>query len=164
MRKVINFFDEHFEEYLLIAILAVMSVVICYQVFMRYVMQASLSWSEELARYLFIWMAYIAISYGVKKKQHVCVEAFTLIFPEKHRYIFDIIGDVVFGAFACLVLYYSWGVLQGQIKMGQTSPGIQAPMFIIYAAPFGGFILVLIRLVQDVFGIIKENCLKGGAK
>lgn len=164
MKKILSFLDEHFEEYLLIAILGIMSIVICYQVFMRYVMAASLSWSEELARYLFIWMAYIAISYGVKMKQHVSVEAFTLLFPEKHRYIFDIIGDLVFSIFSVLVLYYSWGVLQGQIQMGQTSPGIQCPMFIIYAAPFGGFILVLIRLIQDIYSIVKENCMKGGAK
>lgn len=162
MKKILSFLDEHFEEYILIAILGLMSIIICYQVFMRYVMQASLSWSEELARYLFIWMAYIAISYGVKMKQHVCVEAFTLIFPEKHRYIFDIIGDLVFASFGVLMLYYSWGVLTGQMAMGQTSPGIQAPMFIIYAAPFVGFILVIIRLVQDMISIIKTA--KGGAK
>ena len=63
MKKILSFLDEHFEEYLLIAILGIMSIVICYQVFMRYVMAASLSWSEELARYLFIWMAYICLLY-----------------------------------------------------------------------------------------------------
>ena len=48
--------------------------------------------------------------------------------------------------------------------MAQTSPGLQCPMFIVYAAPFGGFILVLIRLIQDIYKIVKENCVKGGAK
>lgn len=163
MKKVISFLDEHIEEYLLIVILGIMSIVICFQVFMRYVMSASLAWSEELARYLFVWMAYIGISYGVKMRQHVCVEAFTLLFPEKFRYIFDIIGYVTFGVFTCFVLYYSVGVMQQQISIWQTSPGMQCPMVIVYAAPFGGFILVLIRLVQAIYEILKEN-VKGGAK
>ena len=94
MKKILSFLDEHFEKYLFIAILGIMSIVICYQVFMRYVMAASLSWSEELARYLFIWMAYIAISYGVKKEQHVSVEAFTLLFPEKPGYTYLILSEM----------------------------------------------------------------------
>ena len=162
VKKIISALDEHFEEYLLVAIMAIMSIVICYQVFMRYVMQASLSWSEELARYLFVWMAYLAISYGVKKEQHVCVEAFTLLFPEKKRWIFDVIGDVVFAIFSVLVLYYSVGVIQQQIKVWQTSPGMQLPMVYVYIAPFVGFVCVLIRLIQDLIRIFKANREEGG--
>ena len=47
--------DEHFEEAIVVALMAMMSALIGVQIFMRYVMGASLSWSEELARYFFIW-------------------------------------------------------------------------------------------------------------
>ena len=49
---------------------------------MRYVVGASLSWSEELARYVFIWLVYIGISYAVQMKAHVKVEA-AIVFSSK---------------------------------------------------------------------------------
>ena len=55
-------FNENLEAIPLILLTVVMTVLIFVQVIMRYVLQSSLSWSEELARYLFIWMAYFAIS------------------------------------------------------------------------------------------------------
>ena len=47
--------DEHLEDILLVTLLSLMSLIIFVQVIMRYLMRNSLSWSEELARYLFIW-------------------------------------------------------------------------------------------------------------
>ena len=50
--------DEHLEDILLVTLLSLMSLIIFVQVIMRYLMRNSLSWSEELARYLFIWSIY----------------------------------------------------------------------------------------------------------
>ena len=56
--KALRFLDENIEKMLCVIALALMSAVIVAQVFCRYVLNSSLSWSEELARYLFIWMIY----------------------------------------------------------------------------------------------------------
>ena len=64
--KIIRWLDDNLEEALLIALLVTMR---CYgpQVFSRYILNASLSWSEELTRYLFIWSGFLSISYCIKK-------------------------------------------------------------------------------------------------
>ncbi|WP_308215409.1 TRAP transporter small permease subunit [Sinobaca sp. H24] len=64
--KVLRYLDEHLEEVLLVIFTLTMVIVIGLQVFMRFVLSSSLGWSEELARYCFIWLVYIGISYGVK--------------------------------------------------------------------------------------------------
>ena len=79
--KVLKFLDEHMEKILCVIFLALMSIIIVLQVFFRYVLNNSLSWSEELARYLFIWMIYIGISLGVKMDKHICVDAVYTFMP-----------------------------------------------------------------------------------
>lgn len=69
--KFLKLIDEYLEMSICVALISVIAVVLGLQVFMRYVMQNSLSWSEELARYLFIWLIYIGISYGAKIMRHI---------------------------------------------------------------------------------------------
>lgn len=66
MKKVLNRIDEYLEEVLLAGALAAMAVIMGVQVFFRYVLGASLSWSEELTRYLFIWAGFLSVSYCTK--------------------------------------------------------------------------------------------------
>ncbi len=53
--------DDHFEEALIVLLMAAMTVLIVVQIFMRYVVQESLTWSEELARYIFVWATYLGV-------------------------------------------------------------------------------------------------------
>ena len=64
MKKILKFLNDYLEETICIILMSVMTIIIFIQVIMRYVMHNSLSWSEELARYCFIWLIYIgAVSY-----------------------------------------------------------------------------------------------------
>ena len=65
--KIVKWLDRHIEEVLLIVLSTVMLGIIGVQIFMRFILGSSLGWSEELARYCFIWLVFIGVSYGVKK-------------------------------------------------------------------------------------------------
>ena len=56
---------EHLEEFFIIPLMFAMSIIIFIQVIMRYVFQNSLTWSEELARYMFVWLVYFAVLRGI---------------------------------------------------------------------------------------------------
>ena len=64
---MLKWLDENLEEFLMVALLIAMTVIMGIQVFARYALGASLSWSEELTRYLFIWSGFISVSYCTKK-------------------------------------------------------------------------------------------------
>lgn len=153
--KIIRFLDEHIEKMICVFCLAAMSVLIVVQVFFRYVLNNSLSWSEELARYLFIWMIYIGISYGVKMDKHICVDAVYAIMPKKAQRPYAIVAYVLFLLFAVAIIYYGFLVVGMQITSGQVSPAMSVPMQYVYAAPVVGMILTTIRLVQRIAGEIK---------
>jgi TRAP-type C4-dicarboxylate transport system permease small subunit len=148
--KVLKFLDEHFERYVCIVLMSSMTLILAVQVFMRYVMRDSLSWSEELARYIFVWLIYIGISYGAKIMKHIKIEAALLLFPTKARPYVELVGDILFLAFSLFVVYASWDIVQKQILLGQTSPAIQMPMWMLYSAPTVGFSLTAIRQVQAI--------------
>ena len=153
--KALRFLDENIEKMLCVIALALMSAVIVAQVFCRYVLNSSLSWSEELARYLFIWMIYIGISYGVKLDKHICVDAVYSFAPKSIKRYYAIVSYLLFLLFAVAMVYYGILVVGMQISSGQVSPAMGVPMQYVYAAPVVGFVLTAIRLVQKVIESIK---------
>jgi TRAP-type C4-dicarboxylate transport system permease small subunit len=154
--KALKFLNARVEEACVVFSLACMSVIIFLQVFMRYVMQNSLSWSEELARYLFILLVNMGISYGVKMKKHICVEVFTSWLPAKTKAIIRILSDVVFLVFAVVIVYYGLETAGTIFVLNQTSPALEIQMGIIYALLPISYAMVLIRLVQNIVEAIRN--------
>ena len=62
--KFLRFLNDHLEEYLLVFLMVVEVVVVFAQVVTRYVFHSPLAWSEELARYMFIWLVWIGAAYA----------------------------------------------------------------------------------------------------
>lgn len=140
--------DEHFEEAVIVLLMAAMSLLIGVQIFMRYVMGASLSWSEELARYFFIWTTYLGIAYAVRKDAHIRVSMLSDMLPPRGRIGIRILTHLIFGAFAVYVMYQGWFMVERTFRFGQKSASLGIPMGLVYLAPLTGFALVVIRLVQ----------------
>ena len=150
--KVLRFLDENIEKILCVVLLAAMSILIVVQVFFRYALNNSLSWTEELSRYMFIWLIYIGISYGVKMDKHICVDAVYAIMP------FGIIGFLIF---ACFAVHFGLQVVSSIAATGQISTGAHIPMQYIYTAPVVGMTLTAIRLIQHIVSAVKD--IKSGA-
>ncbi|OLO27877.1 TRAP transporter small permease protein [Alkalihalophilus pseudofirmus] len=145
--KVLKWLDENIESFILIVLSILTVVVVFIQVFMRYVLGSSLVWSEELARYAFIWMIYIGVSYGVKRQAHIKVDAFALIFKRTGKLVLALCANVAFLLFAILLTYYSFEVVS---QVTRTSPAMSIPMQWVYAAPMVGLFLTSIRIIQQM--------------
>lgn len=157
MMKILKWLDEHLEEYILV-ILSVFTVVIIFsQVVLRYLFSSSLTWSEEIARYAFIWMIYVGVSYGVKRQKHLSVDVITMLFERKGRLIISMISNFLFLIFALVVTYYGIDIV-GRITRESAALGI--PMEYVYLAIVAGMILTTIRLIQNIYGDYKA--LKNG--
>ncbi|WP_249260936.1 TRAP transporter small permease [Virgibacillus pantothenticus] len=133
-----------------------MVLVIFLQVIMRYVLGSSLSWSEELARYCFIWSVYIGISYGVKRKRHISVDVLLVMLKERGRLILTILTNCLFIIFAAIIIYYGADITIRLLSWGQDSPALQIPMGVVYLAAPIGLGLCIIRLMQDILLTAKK--------
>ncbi|MCM3744045.1 TRAP transporter small permease [Sporosarcina luteola] len=152
--KIIRWFDRHIEELLLTIFTSIMVTVIFVQVVMRR-LDNSLSWSEELARYCFIWLVYIGISYGVKKQRHIKVDVLLVMLNQKWKVILNILSTVLFIVFAIFVVYYGYEIANKLLSFGQQSPALHIPMGLVYMATPVGMGLTVIRLIQNLITYFK---------
>lgn len=139
------------EEVLLSTMLLVMLVICTMQVVWRYVLQMSLSWSEELARYIFVWLVWLAAAYATKKMRHLRISFLKEITPKKHQWFFDLISlcmMVVFSAVMCVIAVEMMELI---VETGQMSPAMGMPMWIPYLAVPVGMALIGFRAAQNVF-------------
>lgn len=148
MKKIINWIDEYLEEVLLMAALAAMAVIMGVQVFCRYVLGASLSWSEELTRYIFIWAGFLSVSYCTKKCISIKIEQFVALFPKRGKAMFKVVNHTFEMILFLYLIPFAWKYLMFAVANGQTSPAMGIPMYYVQAAPLVGFILSAIRVLQ----------------
>lgn len=94
-------------------IIAVLIVDIWIGVFGRYVFELPVTWAEELARYLMIWGALLAVSVGVARREHVAVTALLHRFPKALQRWLGVGIDVLAFAFFAFLLYFGIGMTQG---------------------------------------------------
>lgn len=148
--KIIKWLDNNIERAILLVLLVVMTIVTVLQVFMRYVMENSLTWSEELARFCFIWLVYIGISYGVKRAKHVRVEAVLSILKRRGKFVVNLIANVLFLYFAVYATYYGFTIMNTIQTTGQMAPSLGIPMSIMYLGMPIGMALTILRLIQRI--------------
>ncbi len=99
-------------ELLCAAIIGVLVIDIWIGVFGRYVFELPVTWAEELARYLMIWGALLAVSCGVARREHVAVTALLHRFPIRIRRWFDVAIDALAFAFFAFLCYFGIGMTQ----------------------------------------------------
>lgn len=148
--KLLHWLDDNLEEMLLIILLTAMTLVMGVQVFSRYILNASLSWSEELTRYLFIWSAFISISYCIKKWISIKIDQLINVFSKSLYVVFQLLLNVVLCLFFLYMSYHAFCFLQDSIASAQRSPALGLPMYIVQAAPLVSFVLATIRSFQQI--------------
>ena len=158
LKRFLLWLNDHLEETLSIILLGFIVVIMGLQIFMRYVLSKSLSWPEEISRYLFIWFVFLGISYGIKHDVHIKVNIIESLFP-KIKTILMIIQDFLFLFFCVYMLRPGVNVLKRLIATGQTSPALNIYMYLVYASLLVGFTLAIFRFLQKYFLFCK-----GGAK
>ena len=116
----------------IIVISVVMICVTLAQVIFRYVIAAPLPWSEELARYCFVWIVFLGGAVGLARGIHLGVDLFVNMLPRSAQRGMDILTSALIGAFAATVINASFPVLN--MNMFQRSPALGVQMSWIYIA------------------------------
>ena len=134
------------ESALLVALLATMTIVVFLQVLYRYVLALPLYWSEELARYLFVWISMIGAVLALQKRGHFGLEFFFQKLPEEGRKWGQFAIHLLMAALILLILRQ--GIILVQKTALQESPAMGMSMGIAYASlPVGAALMALHLLV-----------------
>ena len=137
-------------EGLVAAIFAAMCLVGLLQVFNRFVLNQSLSWSEEFQIYCHVWIVFLAIPIAYRHGAHLSVDSLRKLFPRKLGVVFDLFIELLWIWFAVALTWLSWKV--SEVAKLQSSPGLEMPMsYVYYGMVVGGAYLLLVVLRRMFF-------------
>lgn len=154
MKLIINMIRK-LNDTLVIIVLALLSTFVIVQVFCRYFLSAPLTWSEELARYLQIWMVMLGAATMMRKGGHLAIDIVTASMPPKVKRVTDFIVYIATITFFVIVLYY--GVFLTMNAGRQTSPAVNMPMSFVYAALPTGSALILMETIIRFIHFLKPD-------
>jgi len=150
--KIINriySFIKFIEENLVVILLAIMVSNVAMGVFYRYVLNNSLSWTEEVARYLMIWFAYIGMAIAFRDESHVNVNVIVNLFPLSIRHLIKIISYLLVLFFLITLFYQSLNVFK--VVKVQTSPAIRISMQYPYLSITFGSLVMAIEVIRLIY-------------
>lgn len=139
--RLIGWVDTLFTTLAVVVLVAIAGTVLL-QISARLFLPFSLAWTEELSRYLFIYM--VALSVGVVLRQHrnVSVELFHHTLGPRAKAFFQLLICLLIVGFAWLVLPHAW--MYAQNGAWQTSPTLRIPMLYIFFSTVVMFALLLL--------------------
>lgn len=132
----------HWVEYMLFALGITMALIVANQVFFRYVLNQSLFWSEELARYLLVWLTFLGATVAYRRKVHPGIDVlFARMPPAMQKATAVLTHFASMTLFAVMILY---GYQFAYFVRLQISPALYLPKWIILSIiPLSGMILMI---------------------
>ena len=139
-------------EYFAGAVLAFMLAIGLLQVFNRYCLGISLSWSEELQIFGHVWIAFLGIPIAYRRNAHLYIETLCDKYPPRLRTAFNFMVELMWGAFALALIILGWQV--AQVAHLQESPGLEIPMsYPYYGLVIGGVYLFFVTVCRVGGGV-----------
>ena len=153
MNKVFKIIDV-FIKYVLVILVAVLSVLGIYQVIGRALGHAP-AWTEESIRFLFVWATCVGAAIGVKEHIHIGIDVLVKLLPNIGQKIMAVIVQTILCVFDVFLIRA--GAMLDQKTMNQPSPAMRLPMGYVYLAVpvLGG--LGLFYSLREIVKIIREK-------
>jgi len=147
MKSLFKILD-NLDGYVAVFALCTTIILLSLQVFFRYVLNASLTWSEEISRFTYVWFVYLGVSIATRSKEHVRVLVhLKYFFPAFYRKIL-VFADGIWLCYSVLLLWESIKFIKSMFRFQYLSPVLSVSMVWVYMIIPLVFILMIVRLVQ----------------
>ncbi|HOM99310.1 MAG TPA: TRAP transporter small permease [Acidobacteriota bacterium] len=130
-------------EWLLVLLMGIMVLNVLWQVWTRFVLRHPSSYTEELARYLLIWLGLLGAAYGVGRRVHLSIDLVPTRLPGRHRLRLELLIELLVFLFAVSVLVVGGARLVSMtLFLGQVSAALQVKLGYVYLAiPLSGCVI-----------------------
>ena len=161
LRRTRQVLDKLLESVVIALVMALVAVVL-WGVFTRFVLDSPSRWTEEVAKFLLMWVALLGAPVAHGRRQHLGFDYLAAkLDPEARRWL-DFAAELVVIAFASVVMIYGGLLLLTEtLAVNQITPALGMKMGHVYAVvPISGFFMVfysLCHLVELVFSELTQN-------
>lgn len=137
-----------------VVLFATLIAVVAAAVFWRYVLNDSITWGEELARYCFIWVTFVGGGLGVGRNIHVGVDSVVMLLPAYPRRIVELLVEAAMVLFTLILI--GVGIQFTLFGARSTALLLGINMIWVYAAvPVGGLVM-LVNLLANFARHMRE--------
>lgn len=145
-------------EYFLAFLMALMLLSVCWQVLTRYVFSSPSSFTDELARYLLIWIGTLGAAYASGKRLHLAIDLFPSSLKGKSKYRLSVFINILIILFSFTVLIVGGSrLVYITYTLGQVSAAMQLPLAYVYTIlPISGILIVYYK-IRDIILMSPEN-------
>ena len=131
-----------------------MTLVVATQVICRYLLGASLTWSEEASRYLMIWITFLGGSTAFKRGMHTGFDAVVRALSPEARWAARLVALLAIVTF--LVIVGLKGMELALFNMAQRSPAMRLPMGTVHLAIPTGCLLMLVYAADQLVHLVRK--------
>ena len=132
-------------------LMGVMTVDVLWGVFTRYAMGNQASWSEELARFLLIWIGILGAAYASGQNMHLAIDLLMPKLTDTNQRRLKVLINTLIILFALTVLVIGGARLMYITNvLGQLSPALRVPMYVVYAVMRVSVLLVIYYKIVDL--------------
>lgn len=136
----------HALEWLAMISLVIMTVVVFFDVILRYIFNQGMPWTQEIATLLLVWFSLIGMAIGVGEKIHISIEMFTMKCSKKVIGILETIDHLLIAGIGVMMLVY--GVQIMNVTKNSTMPATKMPSAVLYIIlPLSGILVFLNALI-----------------
>ena len=131
-------------EIFMVSIFAVLVIDVLWQVFSRYILNTSFSWTEELARFSLIWLSVLGAAYLNARREHLSMDFLYSKFSESNKKKASVLIEVLIFLFALVIMVIGGlNLVYITLHLEQLSGTLRIPLGYIYAIlPFSGFLIM----------------------
>jgi TRAP-type C4-dicarboxylate transport system permease small subunit len=146
-------------DYAVFLILLALVIIGGMQVLCRYAFNYSLTWSEEVLRYLLIWLVFFAMGVGLRRNAHIGMNIVVDKLPPKGRQIMGSLVYVVAMVFSGILIFYTREIIK--VTIYQMTPSLGISIGVVYCGVLIGsiytFIVGLRRFIESMGMAIDTN-------
>ena len=152
---LLNWLDKNLERAIGGVLLAAIVALITANVFMRYVLNSSLSWGEELILWIFVWFVWIAVSLAFKRGEHIRITLlFDMLGPRGQKAL-QVLVSLLIIAFLITLSLECISLMLKPFVASQTSVVLGLPIPVLYASAPVGALLSSIRVIQQLIRTLR---------
>ena len=154
LTRISNFLSR-FTEIVSIIIFSILFISVFLTVCDRFLFHIGFFWTEELARFLFVWLGSLAAAIMVQRRGHFAVPfLIEKLLGEQNRQILNILISVIMLALMVLLLVY--GIIYAEFGRHQISPALRIGMcYVYYSVPTGASLMILFFSAQIINDVLK---------
>lgn len=137
-------------EWILIILMSAMTLDVLWGVFTRYIVGSQAPWSEELARYLLIWIGILGAAWASGKHLHLAIDLFPeSLTPMKKRRLLVLINLLVIFFVIAAMIIGGLRLVYVVTYLGQESAALKLPLGAVYTVmPLSGIIIVYHKVLD----------------